>query len=58
MKGLLLKDLYMSVAYLKSFLFVILVFLGVSAFEEDNWFFVMYPVMIGRYDSRLFSLLR
>lgn len=46
MKGLLLKDLYMSVAYLKSFLFVILVFLGVSAFEEDNWFFVMYPVMI------------
>lgn len=45
MKGLLLKDLYMSVNYLRAFLLIILVFLGISLFGDDNLFFVLYPII-------------
>ena len=45
MKGLLLKDLYMSVKYGRSFLLFVLVFLAVSFVSRSNTFFLLYPCM-------------
>lgn len=47
MKGLLRKDLYMMWAYCRTFLLIVAVFLVVGAVQEDNSFFVLYPVIIG-----------
>lgn len=46
MKGLLLKDFYMIGKYCRSFIVILLVFLIVSCFGNDNTFFVIYPVLI------------
>ncbi len=46
MKGLLLKDLYMAAKYCRSFLFLVIVFLMLSLWENDNIFFTVYPTMI------------
>ena len=46
MKGLLLKDLYMASKYCRAFLLIVVVFLAVSFFGDDNIFFVVYPAMI------------
>lgn len=46
MKGLLLKDWYMSIRYCRAFLVLVGVFLVVSFFENDNFFFQLYPTMI------------
>lgn len=46
MKGLLLKDLYMAAKYCRAFLLIVVVFLAVSFFGDDNIFFVVYPAMI------------
>lgn len=46
MKGLLLKDLYMSSKYCRAFLIIVFVFLAVSFFGDDNIFFIVYPTMI------------
>ena len=46
MKGLLLKDLYMSFKYCRAFLLMVMVFLGASFLGEDNIFFILYPTMI------------
>lgn len=47
MKGLLLKDFYQVVKYCRSYLLIILVFLGVSLFSPDsNAFFVIYPCLL------------
>ena len=43
MKGLLLKDLYMAAKYCRAFLLIVVVFLAVSFFGDDNIFFVVYP---------------
>lgn len=46
MKGLLLKDFYMTAKYCRSFLLIVIVFLAVSFFGKDNIFFILYPVLI------------
>lgn len=46
MKGLLLKDWYMCIRYCRAFLVLVSVFLVVSFFENDNFFFQLYPTMI------------
>jgi len=45
-KGLLLKDWYQMKAYCKSFLLIVVVFLGASCFGDGNLFFVFYPCII------------
>ncbi len=46
MKSLLLKDFYMTLKYCRAFLLIIIVFLAVSVFGDNNMFFVMYPLII------------
>ena len=46
MKGLMLKDLYMSAKYCRAFLIIVFVFLAVSFFGDENVFFIIYPTMI------------
>lgn len=46
MKGLLLKDFYMSVKYLKTFFFLIFVFSVTSVFSGDNLFTYIYPTVV------------
>ena len=43
MKGLLLKDFYMTLKYCRSFLLLVIVFLAVSFAGENNLFFAAYP---------------
>ena len=47
MKGLLLKDLYMTVKYFRNYLFILLLFLGLSFVGGDNLFLVFYPGLLG-----------
>lgn len=46
MKGLLLKDLYMMKKHLRSWIFMMLVFIGVSCLDSDTTSFVFYPCML------------
>ena len=46
MKGLLLKEFYMTTKYCRPFLLIVIVFLAVSFFGDDNIFFILYPVLI------------
>lgn len=46
MKGLILKDLYMSAKYFKSFIFIVAVFLGISFFGDNNLMFIAYPCLL------------
>lgn len=46
MKGLLLKDFYLSWRYCRAFLVIVAVFLAVSFSGDDNIFFLIYPIMI------------
>lgn len=46
MKGLLLKDFYLSWRYCRAFIVIVAVFLGVSFVGKENLFFLLYPVMI------------
>lgn len=46
MKGLLLKDFYMTVKYCKSFAVIVAVFLILSLFGNSNMFFICYPMVI------------
>ena len=43
MKGLLRKDLYMMGKYCRAYLLLVIVFLCVSVFGNDNLFFAFYP---------------
>lgn len=45
MKGLLLKEAYMIRRYCKAYLLLVIVFLSVSFFGNDNLFFVFYPCL-------------
>ncbi len=45
MKGLLLKDLYQINKYCRSYLLVVVLFLGVSLFSDNNIFFLVYPCL-------------
>ena len=46
MKGLLLKDWYMTKKYCKSYLLITVVFMAVSFVSDDNLFFVFYPCLL------------
>lgn len=46
MKGLLLKDWYMTKKYCRSMLFIAIVFIAFSLVSDDNLFFVFYPCML------------
>ena len=46
MKGLILKELYMTVKYFRSYLLILAVFLAVSLVQADNLFFCFYPFLI------------
>lgn len=43
MKGLLLKDFYVAKEYCRSYILIVIVFLGVSCFNPENLFFLFYP---------------
>ena len=47
MKGLIRKDLYMIWRYGRMILLMSAVFLAVSVAAEQNFFFVVYPVLFG-----------
>ena len=47
MKGLMQKDLYMIWKYGRSLLVISAVFLAFGALAEENYFFVIYPVLFG-----------
>lgn len=46
MKGLLLKDFYMATKYCRVFLYMLVVFIGVSFFTGDSPMFVYFPTLI------------
>lgn len=46
MKGLILKDLYMAKKYFRSFLLLIILFLGMALVDQGNLFFVFYPCLL------------
>lgn len=46
MKGLILKDLYMSIKYFKSYIFILFLFLVVSIYDPENLFYMIYPCII------------
>lgn len=46
MKGLILKDLYMSAKYFKSYIFILILFLGISFYNAENLFFAIYPCLL------------
>ena len=46
MKGLLLKDFYMSVKYCRIFLLIIVIFSAVSLMDDSMGFFSTFPVLI------------
>ena len=46
MSGLLKKDFYMACKYCRSYLLIVVVFLAVSLFGNDNAFMVFYPCLL------------
>lgn len=46
MKGLLLKDFYMTLKYCRAYLLIVAVFILVSFAGDDNLFFVFYPCLL------------
>ena len=46
MKGLLLKDWYMMKMYMRTYLAMLVIFIGVSVTNTDNLFFIFYPCML------------
>lgn len=46
MKGLLLKDFYMTIKYGKTLFLVVLVFLAISCFDDGGSFFLVYPMIL------------
>ena len=46
MKGLILKDLYMMKRYMRSYLLMMVLFMGIAAMDPGNMFFVYYPCML------------
>lgn len=46
MKGLFLTDIYMAMKYCRSYLLIMLVFIAVSFFGNDNTFLIIYPIVL------------
>ncbi|MCH5200899.1 MAG: ABC-2 transporter permease [Oscillospiraceae bacterium] len=46
MNGLLIKDFYMLMKYCRIYLFITVVFIGISLVNENNTFFMYYPCLL------------
>ena len=46
MKGLLMKDFYLLVKYCKMYLFIAVIFIGVSLVNDNDTFFMYYPCLL------------
>lgn len=46
MKGLLLKDFYLTVKHCKAYLLIFAVFIAVSVAGDNNFFFTFYPCLL------------
>lgn len=46
MKGLLLKEFYLTVKHCRALLLIAVVFLGISFAGDENIFFIVYPTLI------------
>ena len=46
MKGLLLKDFYMTIKYCRAYLLIMAAFIACSFFSDSNFFLVVYPFVI------------
>lgn len=46
MSGLLVKDFYMLVKYCKMYLFIAVVFIGISLVNDNDTFFMYYPCLL------------
>lgn len=46
MKGLLLKDWYLTIKYCKAYLFLVIFFSLISVFSDGNVFFLIYPCLM------------
>ena len=46
MKGLLRKDFYMMIRYCRTMLLILILFLGVSFVNVENFFFSIYPCLL------------
>lgn len=46
MKGLILKDLYMAKKYFRNYIFILILFLGLSFSSQDSLFLVFYPGLL------------
>ena len=56
MKGLLLKDLYMSEKYCRVFLLIVVVFFGMSLMSGPGFFLLAYPcILVGLIPASLIS---
>ncbi len=56
MKGLLIKDLYMTVKYCRAYFLIAVFFLAVSFFGNDNLFLIFYPcILCGMIPVNLFA---
>lgn len=56
MKGLLLKDLYMSEKYCGAFLLIIVIFFGMSLMSGSSFFLLAYPcILVGLIPASLVS---
>lgn len=56
MKGLLLKDLYMSEKYCRAFLLIIVVFFGMGLMSGSSFFLLAYPcILMGLIPASLIS---
>lgn len=45
MKGLLLKDFYLTIKYCRAFLLIVVLFLGLSFMADGNMFLIFYPCL-------------
>lgn len=46
MKGLFLKDLYMMKKHLRSWIFMMLIFIGAGCLNPETMFFIFYPCLL------------
>lgn len=46
MKGLLIKDFYMTVKYCRTYMLILLAFIGASCFSSNQVFFLFYPSLL------------
>lgn len=46
MKGLLLKDIYMTAKHCRAYILIVVVFIAISFYSDENLFFIFYPCLM------------